>query len=840
MSESTLTEEMMTDFVTAKQNLTSLIAKYSEIGCRNEAETRFHFIDVFLTDCLGWERNSIPVEKYLSGERSDYELGSPPCIILEAKKDSVYFEIPVRKQGSYLMSLRQLMALSKEANDAIEQVQGYCSKRGVRYAAISNGPQLILFVGTRTDGKAPVDGKALVFDGFQQINEGFALIFNLISPLGATSNKLLTFLDANGVSGIPAKISTKLSNHPSFRYQSASQNSLRMIAELLLEDIARTEEIEEKFYRECYCESGPLAQDALVSKNLLRTRYAALFHPSEEAPSVVPVKQKGKTVSSEIFAESLSRRPIILIGDVGVGKTSFLKNLILVQAEEEFKKSIYVYLDLGVNAFLDDDLEEYVRTEVTTQLFNRYGIDIDSDEFIAKSYRDEIKKFERGIYGKLRTSNPALYEEKLIEFLAEKQRSGENHLRISVGEVSKSTKKQIIIMFDNVDQRELSVQQRAFIVAQAVALHWGAIVFLSVRPNTFHQSKRSGSLSAYPNKVFYIMPPRPELVLEKRLVFALNIAEGRLPLESISSVSLNLENISVFLKTLLYSLRKNPAVAEFLSNITGGNVRSMIDFVTKFTGSPNVDSDKIIEIHRRSRDYIIPVHEFSKAALLGDYSNYDPHSSIAMNIFDVRYPDKREHFLCPILLAYLNYDAMHRNIEGFVTALQIKEEMQQHGFSVEQTESALRRMTNKKLIETTQRVTFEESLGSELTGELTDAFRITTIGAYHLIRWSATFAYLDAMVFDTPIFDSTVQDQCAKNIESFDISHRYARTSAFVGYLNHEWEQSGLSAPYFNWPTLVQSGTETFQSVAAFISRPNPKISSQNSKSTARARAKRR
>ncbi|MDO8653298.1 MAG: hypothetical protein Q7R66_14025 [Undibacterium sp.] len=821
----------MTDFVIAQKNLTSLIGKYTEMGCRNEAETRFHFIDVFLTECLGWERNSIPVERYQRGERSDYELGTPPCIILEAKRDAIYFEIPVRKQNTYLISIQQLIAISKEAAEAIEQVQGYCAKRGVRYAAISNGVQLILFVGTRTDGRSPFDGRALVFDGFQQIKEGFPQIFNFISPLGASSNKLLTFLDANGIAGIPEKISTKLANHPSFRYQSESQNSLRMIAELLLEDIARTEEIEERFYRECYCESGPLSQDALVSKNLLRTRYAALFHPSEEAPSVVPVKQKGKTISSEILAESLSRRPIILIGDVGVGKTSFLKNLILVQAEEEFKNSIYIYLDLGVNAFLDSNLEEYVRTEVVKQLFDRYHIDIDSNAFIEKSYRDEIKKFQRGLYGKLETSNPALYETKLIEFLSDQQQSSENHLRISIQEVSKSTNKQIILIFDNVDQRELAVQQRAFIVAQAVAQHWGAIVFLSVRPNTFHQSKRSGSLSAYPNKVFYIMPPRPELVLEKRLVFALNIAEGRLPLESISSVSLNLENIAIFLKVLLYSLKKNPAVSEFLSNITGGNVRSMIDFVTKFTGSPNVDSDKIIEIYRRSRDYIIPLHEFSKAALLGDYSNYDPHSSIAMNIFDVRYPDKREHFLCPILLAYLNYDAMHRNIEGFVAALRIKQEMQQHGFSIEQTESALRRMTNKKLIETTQRVTFEESLGSELTGELTDAFRITTIGAYHLVRWSATFAYLDAMVFDTPIFDSKVKDRCAANVESFDIHHRYTRTVSFVEYLNHEWAESGLVAPYFNWPTLIQHGAETFQSVQTHINHfPQKNASRSRSK----------
>ncbi|WP_137009357.1 type I restriction enzyme HsdR N-terminal domain-containing protein [Aquitalea aquatilis] len=824
----------MIDYETASRNLVKITSDYNELGVKNEAETRFHFIDSFLTQCLGWDKSDIDLERYLSGERSDYELGCPIAIILEAKRDAVVFDIPVRKRGEMIVPIRQLMDLGQEAKAAIEQVQGYCARRGVRYAAICNGPQLISFVATRTDGKPPLEGRAFVIDGFSQMRSEFSTIFNLLSPLATASNKLLSYLDANGIAGIPEKISTRLPNHPSFRYQNESQSSLRMIAELLLEDVARTDDLEQRFYRECYCDSGPLAQDALVSKNLLKTRYAALFHPSEEAPVVVPVKSKDKSASSEILAESLSRRPIILLGDVGVGKTSFIKNLMLVEAEEEFKKSIYIYLDLGVNAFLHGGLESYVRSEVERQLYEKYEIDINSEKFIYSVYGNDIKRFRTGLYGRLAESNPALYEEKLLDYLSGKLESSEEHLGLVVKHIQKSTSKQIIVIFDNVDQRELEIQQRAFIVSQGVAEHWGAIVFLSVRPNTFHQSKRAGALSAYPNKVFYIMPPRPEMVLEKRLIFALNVAEGRLPIESISSVSLNLEGVSTFLKALLYALRKNPAVAEFLSNITGGNVRSMIDFVTKFTGSPNVDSDKIIELFGSSGDYLIPVHEFSKAALLGDYSHYDSHSSWAMNIFDVRFPDAREHFLCSLILAYLNYDSSHRNREGFVTVKRIQQEMQSHGFSIEQTENALIRMTNKKLIETTQRITFEENAGVEHIEDFTDAFRVTTIGAYHLIRWSGTFAYLDAMVFDTPIFDAEVAKRCGLNIESFDIKHRFLRTTNFRDYLSHMWDASAIFVPYFNWKSLADAGEPTFDSVQSFISGNRTNFASGKGKSSRR------
>lgn len=810
----------MLDYNQAKNNLDELLTSFSEVSVKNEAQTRFHFIDEFLTKCLGWDKDVITVEKYESGDYTDYEIGIPKILILEAKREGTTFELPIKDQKTLQHSLLSIIDLNKPAKEAIEQVQGYCSKRGVRYAAVSNGPQLIVFIATRTDGDSPFNGQALVIDGYAQMKESFAHIYQFLSPDGLASNRLLSYLDANEIRGIPDKFSSSLTSYNNFRYQTESANQLRLIAELLLEDIERTPEVETQFYRECYCESGALSQDALISKNLLKTRYAALFNPQEKSPILSPARGRHQSISPDILAEALTKRPLILIGDVGVGKTSFIKNLILIQAPEEFKKSIYLYIDLGVNSFLDDKLETFITSIVENQLSEKYSININYDQFVSTVYADEIKNFEKGIYGSIKDSSPETYRLKLIEMLNEKISNKEEHLKKSFAYISKSQKKQIVIVLDNIDQRELEIQQRAFIISQSIAQHWQAIVFLAVRPNTFHQSKRSGSLSAYPNKVFYIMPPRPEQVLERRLIFALNMAEGKLPIESLQSVSINLSDIALYIKSLLHSIKNNPQLTEFLSNITGGNVRSMLDFVTKFIGSPNVDSDKIISIMATTGEYFIPIHEFTKAALLGDYSRYEPKSSIAFNLFDVRYPDKKEHFLCCFIIGYLNYDAPHRNHEGFVTTLKLEVEMQNFGYSVYQIESALRRLTNKRLIETTQRVTFEESTGRDLQGDMPDAFRITTVGAYHLSRWCGTFEYLDAMIFDTPIFDDNSRLLCQKNIESFEIKTRLSRTSKFRDYLSLVWTSIGINVAYFDWLNSVKNGEPTFDRVRSHISRP--------------------
>ena len=54
------------------------------------------------------------------------------------------------------------MAVSPEASEAIKQAQDYCSSRGVQFAVVFNGHQLIAFLAVRFDGVAPLDGKCLV------------------------------------------------------------------------------------------------------------------------------------------------------------------------------------------------------------------------------------------------------------------------------------------------------------------------------------------------------------------------------------------------------------------------------------------------------------------------------------------------------------------------------------------------------------------------------------------------------------------------------------------------------------------------------------------------------
>lgn len=800
----------------AKEILARLISTLEDSNM-NESQTRFHIIDVVLKECLNWE-GIIQVEQHESGNGfTDFELGNPRKVIVEAKREGIAFEIPAGITSKLTMCISSLYESNAELKAAMDQATKYCASRGVQIAVVTNGHQYIIYLASRIDGINVKDGTALVFTSLQHLYDNFTEAWNSLSKHGVDDNRLVRKLTI-GDAKLPVKLSKRLIDYPKVRYPSDIQVTLRQLSELFIQDVVGDPNVEQDFYKKCYCESGVLNRYALLSKNILEARYASLFSESEKQPQTVSVtKRRGSNFDPTIMTEAMSRRPIILIGDVGVGKTSFIKNLYHNSAYKEFKNAIFVYIDLGSKAALDTDINNLILDEIQTQLYEKFNIDIDSSSFIKHVYKSDIDRFEKGLWGGLKHDDPTKYEEKLIDMLIVKQGNKRNHIKSSVEHLSTSRRKQIIISIDNADQRDFEIQQEAFIISQELAKEWKSTVFLSVRPQTFYKSKRSGALSAYPHKIFSILPPRVEDVVSKRLIFAARLARGQETIVDFGVVKS--ENLAVFLDVLVSSLHQNKDINEFLTNMTGGNIRSVIEFVTSFIGSPNVEVEKIIDIKESQGRYQIPLHEFTKQALLGDYSHYTPETSLSMNVLDVSTADPKEHFLVPLIIAYLEQPGSHLNKDGFCQTTSIVEEFQNYGFSLEQIERALRRTTNKKLIETSQRVTFEEDEDNILFGDMPQSFRVTTIGVYHIKKWLGNFTYLDAMIFDTPIFDKEKREMLSYHISSMAIGDRYNRALEFKRYLLEVWNSFNKTPAYFDFNEVCTLTNDSFSSVKFVVNK---------------------
>jgi hypothetical protein len=73
-----------------------------------------------------------------------------------------------------------------------------------------------------------------------------------------------------------------------------------------------------------------------------------------------------------------------------------------------------------------------------------------------------------------------------------------------------------------------------------------------------------------------------------------------------------------------------------------------------------------------------------------DFDHYDPAGSPIANVFDISSPDRREHFLLPNILAFVDRTGRFEQ-EGFVEAKRVREFCQDMAFFPSQIEAALKR-----------------------------------------------------------------------------------------------------------------------------------------------------
>ncbi len=264
----------------------------------NEAQNRFQFIDRLLSECLGWEKPYIEVENTDDfGGKADYLLGKPARAILEAKREARSFDL---------------------------------LPSGAPIAIVCNGPQLIVFQAI-VMGQSPLDGECYVFNGFDTYLENFPLLWTILSPEGVYENRAYKEFSLHRTSRIPPKASTAISEPNKYRYRNTFQENLRSLASLLLEDIIDDPAVKPTFYRECYVSSEANNRHLLLSKQAISARYKraggdGIMPASLEVATKVD-EAGGLKITDPALSILPGTRPIVVLGDIGVGKTSFFENL---------------------------------------------------------------------------------------------------------------------------------------------------------------------------------------------------------------------------------------------------------------------------------------------------------------------------------------------------------------------------------------------------------------------------------------------------------------------------------------------------------------------------------
>jgi hypothetical protein len=338
----------------AFERIAALAPEMEAARGRNEATTRLALVDRLLFDCLGWGRGEADLEDYERGQYADYVLSRDRRrLVVEAKREGATFELP---EGlGQICNVEALYALGGEVAAALEQVEGYAQDRGIPYATICNGHQLVAFIANRQDGIEPRKGRALVFPTPTSMVDGFASLWGGLNQSGCAAMSLSRMLDAR-VKTRPPKLSEGIKNYPGAAKADERQYMLATLNVLFLPDYVRDDENEDTFLLECYCPPGAFSRLAMLNRSVLRTRYSLALGKELKVGLDEATNKDGLNpgLRDEVAASSAGKDPIVLLGDVGVGKTMFLRRMLRVDAKEIADSGILLYTDLGRDAVLSE------------------------------------------------------------------------------------------------------------------------------------------------------------------------------------------------------------------------------------------------------------------------------------------------------------------------------------------------------------------------------------------------------------------------------------------------------------------------------------------------------
>jgi len=780
-----------------------LVSLYDEMESpekRNEAETRFHFIDMLLFDCLGWDKADCTVEDRVGATIADYTLSAPRrALIVEAKRGEVAFRLPASNESNRIWKIATFKKLAPDVYAAIEQAIGYTIQRGTPFGAVTNGHQIIAFIGSRTDGVEPIGGRAIVFHSLHDMLKSFRELWDTLSKPAIGQRRLQIALQVETSHSPPAKLATTLTHYPGLKRRNKLQVQLETIAQYLFEELL-DHHGQVAFLEACYCRSAPLAEYAQVSKNILKARYSKLFEERVSGPQLEPASDASGVRSDEI-SRVAPGRPLLLLGDVGVGKSLFLSHFVKIEAAEIIADSIYIYIDfLRMPTLRVASLWGHVTQEVAAQLSDRYDIDVHSDDFVRSVYYRELERFARTPAGRLKGVDDASYERERVKYLSNYTDDPRRHLQSAMRAVQLGRRRPITLMLDNIDHHVPEFQEEVFRIAEHIADAWQITVFVAMRPSTFFQSKKRGVIAAYQPRAFTVDPPLVSDVVRKRLEYIEVLLSTGCD-HVLSEILQAVPSLNDYLNVVSRSFRSNVELYECVENLCGGNIRKALEYVQKFLGSGHVDTEDILQ----DKDtYLIARHQFLRALIYGNNEHYDPNLSDILNVWDIGTADGAEHFLALALCAQLDHWARTREGEGFVLIGELFDSMQDAGYQTEQIRFAIERLIAAGMIESMDK-------GKDGGGQIEEV-RINTTGGYYLHTLSRMFTYVDAMVVDTPI----VEHEYSTRIRSVeDIDERLDRGLAFVEYLDRQWSNVAAIRLVFDWVDVAAAITSDIQDIKA-------------------------
>ena len=747
-----------------------------------EMDTRAKLIDPLFIRGLGWNE-SLDIERdyCTKPEFVDYifKVNGVRKFVLEAKKNGINFEIP-NSFSNRRYVIGGSISSHKPIAEAINQVQKYCVDMGIRYAIVSNGYQYILFEAFRYGGSWK-DKKCVVFRSLQDIKNNCSLFYNLLAKENVEAGSLRQLVTEEPILADYRKPIEDESIHNAD--VTLVRNYLTPYLQPFINHIFGPiiEDSQRDILKNCYVSQLQFrgSSSSALIKTLFDTPpyyakkfdFQTLFQTEFRAGSF---QESFEKCQHFLKNEAPKGTLIVLEGGVGTGKTTFVHHFFKIVLTDP--KVFWFYVDFKETFPDAQRIESYIFESIIDDFNDRY-----------RSKVEALLK-ECGL-----TDIKPEYNQLVILF-----------------SVLLANKYTLSLVLDNVDKHYLTnkdFQEKVLLVARNLTSRFKTITILTLREESFFKSIKSGVLDQFDIPKFHIPVPYFDSLLGRRIGYTLNLLD--LPDSQIME-TLNLsceigegtkEELRKFFRILLYSLRRRRTMGKeilrFVCDVSGGDMREALRFVTTFCVSGNTNVKEMLDIYDRNQliegtgSYDIPFHHVIKSIMLGDFRYYRGERSDVLNVFDLNPTISNIQFLFLHILSYLKdqVNCFSELDTGYILIGDLISEAEKVSVSQKAIGFCLKKLAFHRLVE------FDNQ--SAKGYDTAHYVRITPTGEYYLDSLIFKFVYLDLVLIDTPIKDKEVLNTIRKLRESQDLEERFQKTEAFLEYLRKKEQEETTNNPEF-------------------------------------------
>lgn len=640
----------------------------------NEAETRLLIIDEIL-GILGWSKSEYNPEIPASEPSgyTDYRLSidGQYRLIVEAKRKGHLQPLPKPIQHPQYENSFLYNNCGSEMKSLLEQCRRYCASCGLYYAVATTGNIWIILLNFKY-GVEWGDLKALVFHSLEDVLARFSEFYGLISREAVKNHSLEEKFGSMFIVKPPSAIRPGESiTHSSNIEQVSYRQTISTFFDYFMTDITRPSQ--KDMLEHCYV-SNPEIND--FSRDLQQIiRYDAILeHTEVESQEASVLKTSSEELESQAF--SGTPRTILLIGNIGAGKSTFIHKFVQDETENNETRS-----EQRLCALVD------LIDEVTTNPFDQEKIQRIAELVLNKliellkeksQFEDKLDPYSptvqrvcfESMLARFRKRKQTLYQadRKQYEIEAEEhlyQLCEENKYDYLVKYIQYLRKKRYKtwIAFDNIDRGSYSHQEFIYGFAHRLAKEAYCVTLLTLRQDTFQEAQENGFLDVRgTDTVFQLHAPQLKDVVSRRRKYIDRMIElSELPKQFKGNLAL-ITLLNEHLKYLILLQESSKSIRTLITTFSMNNVRHALGMLANYYTSPHstfhefyrLSGDNALPTLATQFNYEIEQTRFLQAIMLRNKWNYEEKRSDIFNLFSVDPFEKVSHFLMLRILAYLN------------------------------------------------------------------------------------------------------------------------------------------------------------------------------------------